>query len=383
MTSLPPASTEPAEADERVEPGVGELRAIKLLLASIFLLLLGVCFYFARDFFLPVSLAFLFALVLGPVVRWLARRGLPAWATAGALVVILFFGLSSGAYFLSGPVAALISDAPRISLEVQKKLAVLRRPMEAINAATSGIEKLVQPSDGAGASVVVERSGLVGMIATGASTRLVEIGLCLVLVLFLLASGDLFYEKLIKVLPTLSDKKRALRIAREVEYEVSRYIFTITLINFGVGVVIATAFWLIGMPSPVLWGVMAALLNYLPYLGPGTGVVSSFAIGVVAFDTLGQAFLAPLAYLVLAIIEGQFVTPMIVGRRLELNAVVILIAIAFWGWMWGIVGALIAVPLLVTAKIFADHVDGLKGFGEFLAARETNGQADKDAAADR
>jgi predicted PurR-regulated permease PerM len=125
------------------------------------------------------------------------------------------------------------------------------------------------------------------------------------------------------------------------------------------------------MPSPVLWGLATALANFLPYIGPAIVALAAFGIGVVAFDSIGQIMLPPLVFLAIATIEGQIVTPMIVGQRHALNAVVILVSIAFWGWIWGIIGALIAVPMLVTAKVFADHVDGLRPFGEFLGARDT------------
>jgi predicted PurR-regulated permease PerM len=220
--------------------------------------------------------------------------------------------------------------------------------------------------------VVKEASGFaLGYLATDAGQRVAAIGLSLVLLLFILASGDLFQEKLIKILPTLSDKKRALRIARDIEREVSRYLFTVTFINVGVGAVIGVAFWMIGMPSPVLWGLATALANFLPYIGPAIVALAAFGIGVVAFDSIGQIILPPLIFLVIATIEGQIVTPMIVGQRHALNAVVILLSIAFWGWIWGIIGALIAVPMLVTAKVFTDHVDGFRPFGEFLGARDT------------
>jgi predicted PurR-regulated permease PerM len=358
------------EASER--PLFGADRTTTYILLGILLLLTIGFLYVARDFLLPISIAFLFALVLNPVVRWLRRRGIPAPATATAFVLFLLFGFMTVGYLLSGPIAAIVADAPRIGAEIQEKFAVLRRPIEAINRATAQIEAIVSPAEGDERVVVKDASGLaLGYLATDAGQRLAAIGLSLVLLLFVLASGDLFQEKLIKVLPTLSDKKRALRIARDIEREVSRYLFTVTFINIGVGAVVGIAFWIIGMPSPVLWGLATALANFLPYIGPAIMAIAAFGIGVVAFDTIGQTLLPPLVFIAVATIEGQIVTPMIVGQRHALNAVVILVSIAFWGWIWGIIGALIAVPMLVTAKVFADYVDGFRPFGEFLGARDT------------
>ncbi len=356
---------------ESARPIAGDPVVRHILLGILVLLSVGFV-YIARDFLLPVSIAFVLALVLGPVVRWLVRRGIPAPVTACAVVVFLLFSFMTVGYLLSGPVTAIVADAPRISAEIQEKFAVLRRPIEAINRATAQIEAIVAPSGDTTERVIVDDAkGLaLGYLATDAGQRLAAIGLSLTLLLFVLASGDLFQEKLIKVLPTLSDKKRALRIARDIEKEVSRYLFTVTSINIGLGVVVGLAFWLIGMPSPLLWGIATALANFLPYVGPAIIAIASFGIGVVAFDTIGHVILPPLVFLTIAVIEGQILTPMIVGQRHALNAVVILISIAFWGWIWGIIGALIAVPLLVTVKVFADHVDGLRTFGEFLSARD-------------
>jgi predicted PurR-regulated permease PerM len=195
-------------------------------------------------------------------------------------------------------------------------------------------------------------------------------GVTLILLLFLLASGDMFYEKLVKSLPTLTDKKRGVRIARTVQREVSRYLLTISLINTGLGAVIAAGMLAIGMPNPVLWGVLAALLNFIPYLGSLLGIVLVGLVALVSFDAIWPALLAPLIYLACTAVEAQLVTPLVIGRRLEMNPVVIFLAIAFWGWLWGIVGALIAVPLLVILKVFADHVESLSAAGEFLSARD-------------
>ena len=157
--------------------------------------------------------------------------------------------------------------------------------------------------------------------------------------IFLLASGDFFLRKLIKVLPTLSDKKRALTITNTMQREISRYFLTVTLINAGLGLAVGTALYFIGMPTPYLWGAMAFALNFIPYLGALVGIVLTAAVALVSFDSIGQALLAPAAYLALATLEGNFITPTIMGKRFTLNPVVVFIWLIFWGWLWGVIGA--------------------------------------------
>ena len=344
---------------------------LKAGLIGMFLLMVTAALYFGRDFLLPVSLAFLFALVLSPVVRTLKRQGIPEWMTAILLVIALGSGIAGGIYYLSGPISEWIDDAPTIGREVRSKFAELREPVEAVAEATEQVEEATEAGDPDAQRVVLSEPGLLSRAASGAPEVAAQIGVTLVLLLFLLSSGDMFYEKLVKTLPTLSDRKLGVRIARTVEREVSRYLFTITLINAGLGVAIGTGMFLIGMPSPVLWGVVATFLNFIPYIGALIGVTIVALIGVITYDTIWMALVPPLVYLSLTMIEGQIVTPLILGRRLEMNPVAIFLAIAFWGWLWGIVGALMAVPLLLIVKVFADHVEGLGALGEFLAARDS------------
>ena len=191
-----------------------------------------------------------------------------------------------------------------------------------------------------------------------------------VLLLFLLASGDMFYEKLVRVLPTLTDRKRGLRIAYDIEREVSRYLLTITIINFALGAVIGAGLFVLGMPNPILWGLIAALLNFVPYIGAITGMAVVSVVAMVSFPTLGHALLAPAFYMFCSAIEGQFITPALVGRRLQINAIAVFLAIVFWGWIWGVIGVFVAVPMLIVVKVFCRHIESLSGLDEFLSARD-------------
>jgi predicted PurR-regulated permease PerM len=188
----------------------------------------------------------------------------------------------------------------------------------------------------------------------------------MVLLYFLLASGDLFLRKLIKVLPTFKDKKRAVEIAREVERNISTYLFTVTLINVGVGVAVGLGVWLLGMPNPVLWGVLACVLTYIPYLGAIVGIGILGLAALLTFEDLGHALAVPAVYMFVSFLEGNFVTPLVLGRRLTLNPVVIFVGLLFWFFLWGIPGALLAVPILAVFKIVCDHVDTLAPIGEFF-----------------
>ena len=188
----------------------------------------------------------------------------------------------------------------------------------------------------------------------------------IVLLYFLLASGDLFLRKLVRVLPRLSDKKRAIEIARQTEGHISTYLSTVTLINIALGLIVGVAMHLVGMPNAILWGVMAGLLNFIPYLGALATAGILAIVSVLTFDSLGRALVAPLLYLAINTVEGYLVTPMLLGRRLTLNPVVIFLGIILWGWLWGIPGALLAVPILATFKIFCDQIEPLAPIGEFL-----------------
>ncbi|WNK20379.1 AI-2E family transporter [Halomonas piscis] len=191
----------------------------------------------------------------------------------------------------------------------------------------------------------------------------------LVLLIFLLASGDMFYEKIVHTLPNLRDKRRAKQIAQAIERQLSRYLLTITVINAGLGTAVGLAMWALGMPSPLIFGIIAFLFNFVPYLGAIIGVAIAATVALVSFTWLGMPLVVGGAYLALTTLEGQFVTPYFIGRSLRLNSVVVFLAISFWAWLWSAVGMIVAVPLLVAVKTFCDHISAMEPLGNFLAER--------------
>ncbi|RWO48023.1 MAG: AI-2E family transporter [Mesorhizobium sp.] len=343
---------------------------MRSLLVGIFLFMAIYALYFARAFFMPVILAFLLALTLTPIVRLLRRHGISEVVSATLLVLLSICIFASVGYLLSGPIIDLINNTSSIGQQLAERLAQLRRPLEKIMQISHQIEQLTQTSQEPGIQrVAMAQSGILSAAASNILSAGTGLTIIFVLSLFLLASGTMFYEKIIQSFASLSEKKRALRVVYDVEREISHYLLTVTIINAGLGTVIALGLWALGMPNPLVWGAAAALLNFLPYVGALITIVLVTVMALISFDTIFYALLAPAFVILCDIVEGQFVTPMVVGRRLEINAVAILIAIAFWSWLWGFVGALMAVPLLVVIKVFCDHFDGLSHVGNFLAAQ--------------
>jgi len=351
---------------------LNDSRWVRFAIVGIFLLAFVYALYFARDFFMPVLLAFLLALTLSPMVRFMGKRGIPAALSATILVLVAFSAIGITGYLLSAPVVQLITDAPSIGRQVTERLSEIRRPFEHLLGVFQQVEQLTDVVDEPGVNrVVVAQPGIVSQAAGTIVSAGTSLAIMFVLSLFLLASGSMFYEKIVQSFAKLSEKKRALRIVYDVEREISRYLFTIALINAGLGLAVGLGLWAIGMPNPFLWGVAAGLLNFLPYIGATLTILAVAAIALVSFDSLSYAVVAPGYVLLCNIIEGHAVTPFVVGRRLELNAVAIFIAVAFWSWLWGFVGALIAVPLLVAVKVFCDHFEDLNNIGNFLSAQQS------------
>lgn len=334
---------------------------------GIFVIVLFAALYVTRDIALPIVLAVLFTITLAPVVRRLERYGVPAPATAAGIVLGLTLISATAVYFLSGPVMGWVKAAPLIGQELQLKLLPLRGSFAAVLEATETAGEIAEPTEADVQKVEVQDAGMVTWAASGMAQVLGMAGLTFALLLFLLASGQTVHEKIVHNLPTLTDKKRALRLVYNVEHDVSRYLLTIAAINSGLGVVIGVSMWIMEMPNPALWGVAAALLNFMPYIGAAIGIGTVAIVALVSFDTLLQAAVPPLVYLAATAIEGTIVTPVILGRRLAINSVAILLALALWSWLWGIPGALIAVPLLVAAKAFCDQFEGLSTWSDVLS----------------
>lgn len=327
----------------------------------------------ARVFLVPVILAFLLALVFSPLCRWLRRRGVPEPLSSAAIVLALFASIVAVTGALAVPVSEWISDAPRIALEIELKLKdilglaeVLQKVDEQVGSATKSVADSVSSGP---VEVVVRERGPITVVALGAPLVAAQVVLVLILVYFVLASGSLFYERLVQVMPTFADKKRAISIAYDIEREVSRYLLSITVINAGLGVAVGTVFAFLDMPTPVLFGLLAFALNFVPFIGALIGTGLSFAVALVSMDTAAAALLVAAAFWALSAVEGQFVTPMLVGRQLRLNTVVILVSVAFWAWLWSIMGMLMAVPLLVCFRVLCRHVPQLSSVEAFLSDR--------------
>ena len=364
--SEPEGTGAPALSDDA--DGLAVARATNRLLWTIVLILVGASFYAAAAFFMPLVLSVLLALTLSPLVRYMHRRGLGEGIAAGLVMVMLSLGIGGTFAALSTPFFSLVDDAPQIAAKVRVRFEELRQPIETVTDVAEQVEDATGGGEDGPQQVVVQQPGILSQVAGSALSIVTTTVIVIILTLFLLASGDHFSEQIVKSFGTLTDKKRALRTVRDIEGEISRYLLTITVINTGLGVAVAAAMWLLGMPNPLLFGVMAALLNFLPYVGSLIGIGIVAMVALVTFPTIGAALLPPLAYFACTAVEGQFVTPTVVGRRLRINTVAVFIAVAFWSFLWSIPGALMAVPILVFLKVLCDNVEGLQGLGRFLSA---------------
>jgi predicted PurR-regulated permease PerM len=379
----PRAATEGERARGRQEPDLTRLtRPLgtpfgALIIAGVGLLVLGILYtlYFARPVLLPVVLAVLLAYLLRPAVRTLSRTGLPTPIAAGFVLAMLVLVTGYGTSRLAGPAADWISNAPGNLRTAERKLRGLKKPVEAVNRATEEIEKITDVDNGREPPEVQVAETPLAKTVLG-QTRVFFAGavITLFLLYFLLAAGDLLLRQLVRVLPRFHQRRTAVIISRRTERDLSTFLFTMGMINIGLGCAIGLGMHLLGMPNPILWGVMAAFLNFIPYLGPLVGVAIVSLVAVVSFDSTAHILAAPLVYFGLNAIEGSLVTPFIMGHRLKLNPIFILLSLTFWGWLWGIPGALLAVPLLATFKIICNNIELLAPVGEFLGANNIWGR---------
>jgi len=351
------------ESAMETQPAVRSLAATLLVIIATFYTL-----YFARAFFLPVTFGLLLNLLLSPFVRTLKRARIPYPIGAAIVVLSIVAVVAVGGYFLAEPAQEWVTKAPQSVAAANVKLRKLRRPMEQV---TKSADQMARAATTGSSTPRVQEVTLAGPTlmdrVVGASETFLAGALeTLVLLYFLLASGDLFLQKLTKMLPEFRDKKKAVAIARETETSISMYLTTVALINVCEGGVVALVMWALGMPNPVLWGVLVLFLEFIPYLGAlvMVGVLTLAALST--FDGIGHTIAVPASYLAINLLQAYLVTPLLLGKRLTLNPVAILMGLILWWEIWGVAGAFIAVPLLATFKILCDHIETLAPVGEFL-----------------
>lgn len=325
--------------------------------------------YLASEIVLPFVLALVLNLLLAPAMRLMTHRlKLPKHLAALVLILLLFGFIGMIGLAISVPASGWIAKAPQSLPALQHKFAFLHKPVTAIQNGLQQLQSMMSGGGhgGGGGGGGASLAGVGTTILSGTKFFLGEIFTLVLVLFFLLASGDSLLRRFVEIMPTLADKRRAVQIVSEIEHNVSLYLATITIMNTLVGLLNMAQVWLLGLPNPLLWGVVAFMLNYVPILGPMTGIVIFFFVGLFTFDSVPHALIPAAIYLGIHLLEGETITPMLLARRFTLNPLLVIMSLMFWDWLWGIPGAFLSVPLLAVFKIVCDHVDSLTPLGHML-----------------
>ncbi len=333
---------------------------------GIFLILMFYTLYFVREIFLPIILAFVLYLLLRPSMRYLSKLRIPKVIAALLMIAVLFGGISVLGYTLSGPVSEWIAKAPKALPRLERRLSFIIKPLADVQRTSEQVEKIGDSAAPNNQAITVKGPSLGSLLASRTRTILTGFLTIVVLLFFLLVSAESFLRRFVEILPTLSDKKQAVNISTEIERHISGYLITISLLNTSVGITTGIAVYFLGLTDPVLWGTLAFLLNYVLILGPIACVAIIFLAGMLTFDSTWQAILPAAVYVIINLVESNYITPMLLARRFTLNPVLIIVSLVFWYWMWGVAGALLAVPLLGSLKIICDRIEPLMAIGHFL-----------------
>jgi predicted PurR-regulated permease PerM len=363
---IPPGGieAEPIEAEASRLQRLAKLRTI--FIGGLFALAMLAASYAAAEIVLPILLAFVLNLVFRPVLRVLLRARLPQPLAALIIVLSLVALFVVVGVLLSGPVSSWIGRLPETLPRIEQRIRVLSSPIKSLQAAFDRIENIAPIGRAGGQHAVAQESPLapkilaqVWTVAGGAFTTLVAL-------FFILVSGETFLRRLVEIMPQFKTKRQVVDISQEIEDDLSVYLATITMMNAAVGVANGAVAWLCGLGDPLLWGTIAFMLNYVPILGPTMGVITFFVAGLVILDPLWMAFVPAGLYILIHVAEGETITPMLLARRFTVNPVLIMVGVFFWYWMWGVVGAILATPLLAVTKIICDRIEPLKPVGHFI-----------------
>jgi predicted PurR-regulated permease PerM len=334
------------------------------------LLAVGVILYVAQDAFIPVAMASFLALLLSPAVdrlqRWRVPRGL---AVATVMLVVLLAG--AGAVHAGwNPAIEWLERAPQTLRKIDQRVRPLRAVIARLDEITERVGRLAQGVAAQSTKIAVSPGAIESGTALTMTKSVLEALTVIPLTLFFLIGGPPLFARMGASLSGSETSPNALRLTQAIRVEVTRYFATIILINLGLGAATAAAVAALGMPNAILWGMIAAVLNFIPYLGPAATIVILGGAALGTFDELGRALAVPGSFVVLHLIEGQIVQPLTVGHRLKVNALVILLAVWFGFWFWGIPGVLLAVPALVALKVAAEHAPSWRIVRNFLAPDE-------------
>lgn len=324
----------------------------ELATVGIFLLILITALHFAQAILLPVAAAALIAMTFAPVAKWGQKRGISPWITGIVLVLLMVTAAGVLVTLIAAPLGEWITKAPQIGASVKQKLYVFDRPL----AALGELQKSLLPSGGDAVAVESSNMSMVTPVLAFVTPAVSQIALFFVTLIFLIAEQADFRRYLASFFSSRDAKLRFLRTTNDIEGNLASYVAVVTCINVCLGIVVALGAWAFGFPNPLVLGGVAIVLNYLPYIGPACVALMLLLVGIVTFPTLGYAFLPPACFVGLTTIEGQIITPTVLGHRLTLNPLAVFLAIAFWAWLWGPMGAFLGVPLLIVGMVIIGHV---------------------------
>jgi predicted PurR-regulated permease PerM len=324
--------------------------------------------YFARDILIPIVLAALLALLLRPILKRMRRLGLHDGLTAFLLIGGIAAIFALGAWTLAGQAERWLAAAPRTVNRVRQLLPQRSGPLEKLQETTAAVQDLARGQESAPPVQVEVQSSDVAYALLGVSGHIVGTAIIVfVLGFFLLLFSESLLRQALALRPSFAQKRGMVETLIDVERGVSRYLLTITMINICLGVATAFSLWLLGIPNPILWGVLATTANYVPHVGAFVCMVVLFFVGAVSHESLGYGVLTAGAFVILTSAESYFITPLVLSRSLQLSPLAVILAILLGGWLWGLAGALMAAPLLAMLKIVCDRSPALQVYSALLA----------------
>ncbi len=342
------------------------MRAFEIAVVGLFVLAVLFAVHAAADLVLPVLLAVFVNFLLSPVIRRMRGFRIPGGLAAALLLTGLTAGAGAGLYALRGPTVRWLTRAPAALRRAGTLFRRAGRPVVQMQTVTRSLEEAAGLSDPGQARVQIAEAPLVAKLFGGTTAFLEIVVTTLVLSFLLLAPGDVFTDRLVALLRRRRHREEAVRISHAIEHQISRYLGTVAVINAGVGLVTWAAMAWLGLPDPGLWGALAALANFIPYVGPLGCVVVIALASLSAFGPVGAALAPPLVYGTVHVLESYLVTPLLLERWLAVNAVVTFVTVLLLWMLLGLAGAVLTVPLLVALKIVATSVDSWRPLSALL-----------------